>query len=143
MLEFIFNNEGHKPEWTYDGKVLVIAISGSTHFVRGRDVRIEHIVHAPESPSADRTTYVFKSADGLSIDDITLLQSWERQTSGMKRYESQSFPMEHCVLIPEDASVLSCLALLLPVEDQRPGHQLIALTDYLEQKNDHNSPSSN
>lgn len=135
MLEFILNNEGEKPVWTYEGNPLSISIAGNTHFVRARDVRIEHIVHTPENPTDDRTTYVFKSANGQTIDDITLNQSWERQSYGLKRYESQSFPMEHCVLIPEDASVLSCLAILLPVEGERKDYQYIALTDYLERKN--------
>lgn len=130
MIEFVLDESGDKPVWTIDGLPVYIGMYGPSYHITATNVRITHVINEPESPDLDKNHYVFASADGTNIDSISLLQSWIRNTGGLKRYESQSFPMDKVVLIPEDASVMSCFAIQSSIAGAVCKTR-IPLTDYL------------
>ncbi len=132
MLELILTVKDNKHVWTFDGLPVSISITGTGHFVSARDVRIEHLISQDPKPGGDRNTYIFKSADGKNIDDVSLNQSWRRQ-GAISRYESQSFPLVECVKLPADASVLTCLAVTRLIDANKGHFVTIPLLSYLEE----------
>lgn len=127
---------GVKNEWLYDGHPIIISIGGSRHFIRAKDVEIEHIIEEPESPEKDRSVYLFRSRNGHDIDSITLFQSWIQLQSVGRRYHSQSFPMEDVVQIPEGSSILDCLYIKIPEPKNIKGTYSLPINEYLERKNE-------
>ena len=134
MLDFIMGEDEDKPVWSLDGYPISILIAGDRHYISGQNIRIVHIIEEPENPGDDRNTYIIKSQDGTTIDDIEICQTWERVTLGIKRYEGHSFPRAPVVHIPEDTSVVSCLAITLPTDNIHPGSERIPLSEYLARK---------
>lgn len=125
-------------EWLYEGLPLGLALGGARHLVMAKEVAIEVVIDEPECPSNDRVAYLVRSTDGRKIDTICLMQSWVRESYGLRRYESQSFPCEDTVSIPEDHSFLDCLTIELPREPTGP-HIRIMFKDYLEQQREKQS----
>lgn len=134
MLELILNVKDNKHVWELDGLPVSICISGTSHYVSAHDVRIEHFIGQDPKPGGDRNTYIFKSADGKSIDDISLVQSW-RRPGAISRYESHSFPLVECVKLPNDASILSCLAVSRLIDVAKGHYVTTPMLEYLEETN--------
>uniref|UniRef100_A0AB39CCN7 Uncharacterized protein n=1 Tax=Pseudomonas phage RVTF4 TaxID=3236931 RepID=A0AB39CCN7_9VIRU len=118
-------------QWLYQGKPIGLGLGGSRHIMTAKDVRIEHIIEAPEDPQQDRSCLVFKSADGRKIDSVSFHQSWI-QMQQMRRYYSQSFPVTDTFELPEDASIIELLTI--EVQNDEKGSVTIYLKDYLERQ---------
>lgn len=118
-------------EWLIDELPISLCLHGSRHIMFAKDVRLEHIIDEPETPTADRNVLVFTSADGRKIDTVKFYQTWSISREH-RRHFGQSFPVENYFTLPEDASIVELLAVTLPEADGCTS--TIPLKDYLELK---------
>lgn len=140
-----------KVEYLYNDHPICIYVAAADHSMTQTDVRLRTKFVKPNGPTVPGETseYVFVSKDGREIDDVAFYNVYTIQQIVGQRHYTDEFPGQERVTIPEDSSVIGCLGITVPVNDEEGKflwYWRMPLADYLlkqkEESQDAEQPES-